>query len=84
MIPSALSAVARIVRTTLSEEDRLLDEIDAHRLAPGDLDASAITQLVGGGPPDPRARAKALLVERQPEGRKQVLERYADAVKMLS
>jgi putative membrane-bound dehydrogenase-like protein len=58
----------------------LLDEVEAHRLAPADLDAGAVVQLVRAGRPDLRERARTLLQESLPEDRRAVLERYAPAV----
>jgi putative heme-binding domain-containing protein len=58
----------------------LLDAIEAQRLAPGDLDAVATTQLVNGGRPELRERARALLKTSLPEERRQVIERYRPAV----
>jgi putative membrane-bound dehydrogenase-like protein len=58
----------------------LLDAVEAHRLAPGDLDAGAVTQLVRAGRPDLRDRARRLLQDSLPEDRRAVLSRYAPAV----
>jgi putative heme-binding domain-containing protein len=58
----------------------LLDEVEAHRLAPSDLDVTALPQLLRGIRPDLRERARALLQESVPEDRRAVLTRYAPAV----
>jgi putative membrane-bound dehydrogenase-like protein len=58
----------------------LLDEVERRRLAPGDLDAIAITQLIRTGRPDLRERARTLLTEGLPQDRRQVLARYQPAV----
>src|SRR5262249_37928895 len=83
-IRNVTPAVRReLLATVVRDPERatlLLDEVEAHRLAPGDLDAGAVTQLVRGGRPGLRERARKLLQESLPEERRAVLARYAPAV----
>jgi putative membrane-bound dehydrogenase-like protein len=58
----------------------LLDEVEGRRLAPGELDAVAVTQLLRAVRPNLRERARALLKERLPEDRRPVIERYQTAI----
>jgi putative membrane-bound dehydrogenase-like protein len=57
----------------------LLDAVEAGRLAPGDIDAVAVNQLVGSRVAEIRERARKLLKGSLPEERRRVLERYAEA-----
>jgi putative heme-binding domain-containing protein len=81
---SVTPAVRReLLASVVSDPQRvalLLDEIAAHRLAPSDLDATTIPQLLRGIRPDLRERARALLQDSAPEERRAVLKRYAPAV----
>ncbi len=58
-----------------------LDEVEAGRVKPGDLDALRTRQLVNHNRPEVRDRARKLLQESLPADRKQVLERYQAALK---
>jgi putative membrane-bound dehydrogenase-like protein len=72
-----------LLASVVSDPERvalLLDEVEAHRLAPSDLDATALPQLLRGIRPDLRERARALLQDSAPEERRAVLKRYAPAV----
>ena len=60
----------------------LLDELDAGRVKPGDLDASRVQQLVNSKNPEIRERSRKLLRENLPAERKQILERYQAALKL--
>jgi putative membrane-bound dehydrogenase-like protein len=59
----------------------LLDAVEAGRLAPGDIDAVAVNQLVGSGRAEVRERARKLLKGSLPEERRLVLERYGAAAR---
>ena len=57
----------------------MLDDVEAHRLAPADIDAGTMNLLFNSGRPELRERARKLLKASLPEERRQVLERYKDA-----
>jgi putative membrane-bound dehydrogenase-like protein len=59
----------------------LLDEIEAKRVRPGDLDAARVRQMFSSRKPEVRERAKKLLQDTMPAERKKVLEEYAAALK---
>jgi putative membrane-bound dehydrogenase-like protein len=81
---SVTPAVRReLLASVVSNPERvalLLDEVEAHRLAPSDLDATALPQLLRGIRSDLRERARTLLQDSAPEERRAVLKRYAPAV----
>ncbi|HWY85506.1 MAG TPA: c-type cytochrome, partial [Gemmataceae bacterium] len=54
----------------------LLDEIEAKRFKPGDVDPSRARQLLAHGNPGIRERAQRLLRDSLPADRKMVLEKY--------
>jgi putative heme-binding domain-containing protein len=60
----------------------LLDEVEAKRVKPGDIDALRTRQLVNHSRPDIRERAKKLLQENLPADRKEVLEKNKAALKL--
>jgi putative heme-binding domain-containing protein len=60
----------------------LLNEIEAGRVKPGDIEAPRARQLVTSKLPDIRDRARKLLQDNLPAERKQVLERYRAALKL--
>src|SRR5439155_14866367 len=60
----------------------LLDEVQAGRVKPGDLDSARVQQLLKSNRPDIRDRAVKLLQNNLPAERKQVLERYQAALKL--
>jgi putative heme-binding domain-containing protein len=57
----------------------LLDDVEAHKLAPGDIDAGVLNLLFNSGAPELRERARKLLKASLPDDRRQVLQRYKDA-----
>jgi putative membrane-bound dehydrogenase-like protein len=59
-----------------------LDELQAGRVKPGDLDALRIRQLVNHPQPAVHDRARKLLQDNLPAERKQVLEKYQAALKL--
>lgn len=72
-----------IVESMLRQPDRLrflLDELQAKRVAPGDLDAASQNRLLKHAQADIRRRAAQLLQAGIPEERKQVLERYRQSL----
>jgi putative membrane-bound dehydrogenase-like protein len=79
-----IPAVRREVLAALLRQpgrvSQLLDELEAKRLAPGDLDALATNQLLNHSRPALRERSRALLQARLPEERRLVLERYKAAL----
>jgi putative membrane-bound dehydrogenase-like protein len=81
---SATPAVRReILSAMLRQPDRiesLLDEVEARRILPGDIDALSVRQLENHGRTEIRERARRLLQENVTEERKQVLARYQDAI----
>jgi putative membrane-bound dehydrogenase-like protein len=81
---SATPAVQReIISAMLRQPARvetLLGELEARRIAPGDIDPSNLPQLVNNSRSEIRERARKLLQESIPAERKQVLERYQAAV----
>ena len=56
----------------------LLDDVEAHKLAPGDIDAGVRNLLFNSGRPELRERARMLKTS-LPDDRRQVLDRYKDA-----
>jgi putative membrane-bound dehydrogenase-like protein len=58
----------------------LLDELEAGRIKPGELDSVRVRQLVDHSPPEVRARAKKLLDIGRPEERQQAWQRYQAAL----
>jgi len=82
--PSYTPAVRReVALAILARPERaaaLLDEIQAGRIQPGDLDPAQSHLLLEAGPPESRARARTLLRASLPEGRKAVLDRYRAAL----
>jgi putative heme-binding domain-containing protein len=72
-----------VTEALLRQPDRilfLLQEVEAGRIKPGDLDAIRTRQLVNSSRPEIRDRARKLLQENLPAERKQVLERYKPAL----
>jgi putative membrane-bound dehydrogenase-like protein len=72
-----------IAEAMLRQPDRarfLLGELEAKRVAPGDLDLPSKNRLLKHGQADIRQRAAKLLKSSIPEERKQVLERYRAAL----
>jgi len=72
-----------VVESMLRQPDRsrfLLDELEAKRVAPGDLDAASQNRLLKHAQIDIRRRAVKLLQAGIPEERKQVLHRYRQAL----
>jgi putative membrane-bound dehydrogenase-like protein len=57
----------------------LLDDVEAHKLGPADIDAGVVNLLFNSGRPELRERARKLLQASLPADRRQVLERYKDA-----
>lgn len=82
----AMPAVRREILEAMGRQpDRvefLLKEIEAERLAPGELGPALIRQLTNHSKADLRERAKKLLADSLPEERKRVLDRYKAAVGM--
>ncbi|HMF19081.1 MAG TPA: c-type cytochrome, partial [Gemmataceae bacterium] len=60
----------------------LLDEVQAKRVKPGDIDSLRTRQLLGHGNADIRDRAKKLLRDNLPGDRKLVIARYQEALKL--
>jgi putative membrane-bound dehydrogenase-like protein len=60
----------------------LLDEIQAKRVRPADIDVSSTRRLLGHGQPKIRARARKLLQDNLPADRKVVLASYQEALKL--
>jgi len=60
----------------------LLDEVEAKRVKPGDLDSLRTRQLVNHADARIRDRAKVLLHDNLPGDRKQVLARYQESLKL--
>lgn len=58
----------------------LLDELQAGRIKPRELDALSMRRLMNQGPADLRERARKLLASAVPEGRQKVLARYKAAL----
>ncbi len=82
---SAYSPALRreIVEAILRQPDRiklLLDEIEAGRVKPGDLDVPRTRQLLSHGDAAIRDRARKLLQDNLPADRKEVLEKYKAAL----
>jgi putative membrane-bound dehydrogenase-like protein len=79
-------AVRREVsEAVLRQPDRilvLLQEVEAGRIKPADLDPQRSRQLMGHPRADVRERARKLLEHSLPADRKQVLERYRAALKL--
>jgi putative membrane-bound dehydrogenase-like protein len=74
-----------VLETMLQKPDRaavLLDEVEAQRVKPGDIDAPRLRQLVNHARPEIRDRARKLLQDNLPADRKKVLEEYAAALKL--
>jgi putative heme-binding domain-containing protein len=72
-----------IIESMLRQSDRariLLDEVEAKRVAPGDLDAASRNRLLKHVYDDIRQRAEKLLLASVPEERKQVFQRYRQAL----
>ena len=82
--PSYTPAVRReVAQALLARPERvvaLLDEVQAGRINPGDLDAAQARQLMDSGSPEVRGRARSLLRASLPEARKGVLDRYRAAL----
>ena len=82
--PSATPAVRREILTAMTRRaDRVgvfLGALEAGRVAPGDLDAAATRLLIDHPRPEVRDRARNLLKDRLPEGRREALARYQPAV----
>src|SRR5262249_35614626 len=60
----------------------LLDEVEAKRVKPGDIDSLRTRQLLGHASPEIRDRAKKLLHDNLPGDRKLVLAKYQEALKL--
>jgi putative heme-binding domain-containing protein len=74
-----------VLEVMLQKPDRaafLLDEVEAKRVKPGDIDAPRMRQLVNHGKAEIRDRARKLLQDNLPADRKKVLEQYAAALKL--
>jgi putative heme-binding domain-containing protein len=72
-----------VTEALLRQPDRIrffLDEVEAGRVRPGDLDALRTRQLVNHRLPEIRERARKLLQENLPAERKEVLEKYRAAL----
>ncbi len=72
-----------VVEAMLRQPDRarfLLGELEAKRVAAGDLDVPSKKRLLKHGQADIRHRAEKMLQASIPEERKQVLERYRQAL----
>ncbi len=72
-----------IIESMLRQSDRariLLDEVEAKRVAPGDLDAASRNRLLKHVYTDIRQRAEKLLLASVPEERKQIFQRYRQAL----
>jgi putative membrane-bound dehydrogenase-like protein len=72
-----------VMESMLRQPERarfLLDEVEAKRVAPGDLDAPSRDRLLKHVQADIRQRAGKLLQAGTPEQRKQVLQRYRQAL----
>lgn len=72
-----------VVESMLRQAERarlLIDELEAKRVSPGDLDAASQTRLLKHGQADIRQRAGKLLQAGTPEERKQILQRYRQAL----
>jgi putative heme-binding domain-containing protein len=72
-----------VIEAMLRQPDRLhvlLDELEAGRIKPSDLDATRTRQLLKHGRPEIRARARKLLQDNVPADRRQVLEQYQSAL----
>jgi putative membrane-bound dehydrogenase-like protein len=74
-----------VLEAMLQKPDRvafLLDEVEAKRVKPGDIDAPRMRQLVNNANVEIRDRARKLLQDNLPADRKKVLEQYAAALKL--
>ncbi len=72
-----------VTEALLRQPDRilfLLQEVEAGRIKPGDLDALRTRQLINHGRAEIRERARKVLQENLPAERKQVLQRYQAAL----
>jgi putative heme-binding domain-containing protein len=72
-----------VLESMLRQIDRtrvLLDELEAKRVAPGDLDAASQKRLLKHAQADIRQRASKMFQASIPEERKQVLQRYRQAL----
>ena len=78
--PAVRREVAQALLARPERAAALLDEVQAGRIKPGDLDAAQARRLLDEGPPEARARARTLLRASLPEGRKAVLDRYRAAL----
>src|SRR5262249_60154442 len=73
-----------VIEAMLRQPDRIavfLDEVQAGRIKPGELDANRARQLTTHPRADLRKRAVALLRDALPADRKKVLEKYQSALK---
>jgi putative membrane-bound dehydrogenase-like protein len=74
-----------VTEVLLAQPDRIgafLDEVEAGRIRPGDLDAQRGRQLVNHPRADIRDRARRLLQDSLPADRKKVLQEYRAALEM--
>jgi putative membrane-bound dehydrogenase-like protein len=74
-----------VTEALLRQPDRvllLLQQVEAGRVKPGDLDALRTRQLLTHARPDIRARAAKVLQDSLPAERKEVLRRYRAALKL--
>ncbi|MCI0376041.1 MAG: c-type cytochrome [Gemmataceae bacterium] len=78
--PAVRREVTEALFRNLLRINALLDEIEAKRVRPGDLDALRTRQLVGHGNATIRERAQKLLKDNLPADRKAVLAQYEIAL----
>lgn len=74
-----------VTEAMLRQPERIqffLDELQAGRVKPGDLDALRIRQLTNHPQPKVKERAQKLLAASMPAGRKDVLDKYQAALKL--
>ncbi|MCI0643011.1 MAG: HEAT repeat domain-containing protein [Gemmataceae bacterium] len=74
--PAVRREVTEALFRNLLRINALLDEIEAKRVRPGDLDAQRTRQLLGHGNATIRERAQKLLSDNLPADRKAVLAKY--------
>jgi putative membrane-bound dehydrogenase-like protein len=81
LTPAVRREVAEAMLRTVERTTYLLDQIEAKRAAPGDLDQTQVRRLVSHPRPEIRGRAGKLLAESVPADRKRVLEEYRESLK---
>ncbi|HEV3443918.1 MAG TPA: PVC-type heme-binding CxxCH protein [Gemmataceae bacterium] len=84
--PNYTPALRReVTEAMLRQPERMLaflDEVEAGRVKPRDIDPQRVRQLVNHSRPEIRARAARLLKDALPAARKQVLARYRAALEL--